>query len=197
VVTANPALNVQNLRQFIALAKARPGQLNYASGGTGNATHLAVELFRTMAAIDVVHLPYQGAGPAIVALIAGEAQFAVANLTAALPHFSAGRLVPLAVTSEKRSSFLPQLPSAAEAGVAGYEVSAWFGVLAPRGVPRDVVAKLNALLVQAAQTPEIKKTLAVAGAEPAAGTPEQFAAFIRAEKTKWVQVINRAGIAVD
>jgi len=197
VITANPSLNVQNLRQFIALAKARPGQLNYASGGTGNATHLAVELFKSMTAIDVVHLPYQGAGPAIVALIAGEAQFAVANLTAALPHLGGGRLIALAVTSEKRSSFLPQVPSAAESGVSGYEVSAWFGMLAPKGVPRSVIAKLNASLVNAAQTPDIRRTLANSGAEPVTGTPEKFTAFILAEKTKWAQVISKAGIVAE
>jgi tripartite-type tricarboxylate transporter receptor subunit TctC len=197
VIASNPSLNLKNLRQFIALAKARPGQLNYASGGTGNATHLAVELFRTMAGIDVVHLPYQGAGPAMVALIAGEAQFAVANLTAALPHLGGGRLNALAVTSERRSSFLPQVPSAWEAGVTGYEVSAWFGMLAPNGVPRGVVATLNKALAAAAQAPEIRKTLANAGAEPAVDTPAHFAAFIRSEKAKWAQVIARAGIAAE
>jgi tripartite-type tricarboxylate transporter receptor subunit TctC len=197
VIAANPSLAAQSIGQLIALVKARPGQINYASGGFGNATHLAVELFKSMAGVDVTHLPYQGAGPAVVALIAGEAQFAAANLTAVLPHLASGRLAALAVSSAGRSSFLPQVPTVAESGVPGYEVTAWLGIMAPRGVSREVIAKLNATLVSEAAVPETKQFLAKVGAEPAAGSPTAFAAFIQTERVKWAQVIRRAGIAAD
>ena len=194
VIATNPSLGAQSIGQLIALAKARPGQINYASGGIGNPTHLAVELFRSMAGVEVTHLPYQGAGPAMVALIAGEAQFAAANLTAVLPHIASGKLIALAVTSVGRSSFLPQIPTVAESGVPGYAVTAWFGIVAPRGVAREVVAKLNAQLVREAAAPQTKQLLAKVGAEPATGSPAAFAAFIQAESAKWAQVIRRAGI---
>ena len=197
VIAANPLLAAESIGQLVAMAKARPGQINYASGGIGNATHLAVELFKTMAGIDVTHLPYQGAGPAMVALIAGEAQFAVANLTAVLPHLAGGKLTALAVTSAGRSSFLPQVLTVGESGVPGYEVTAWLGIMAPRGVPREVIAKLNANLVREASAPETKQFLAKVGAEPAAGPPAAFAAFIQTERAKWAQVIRSAGIAAD
>jgi tripartite-type tricarboxylate transporter receptor subunit TctC len=195
VIAANPTLALQNIGQLIALAQARPGQINYASGGIGNATHLAVELFKTMAGIDVVHLPYQGAGPALVALIAGEAQFAVANLSAVLSHVGSGKLKVLAVTGGNRSSFVPQIPTVAESGVAGYEVTAWLGLLAPKGVSHGVVSKLNAVVVKAADAQETRTYLARAGAEPAAGPSGAFAAFIESERKKWAQVISKAGLA--
>ncbi len=195
VIAANPSLGAQSTGQLIALAKAKPGQLNYASGGVGNATHLAVELFKSMAGIEVTHLPYQGAGPAMVALIAGESQFAAANLTAVMPHLASGKLTALAVTGARRSSFLPQVATVAESGVPGYEVTAWFGIVAPRGVAREVIAKLNSKLVREALALETRQTLAKVGAEPAVGPPETFAAFIRTERVKWAQVIARAGIA--
>ncbi len=197
VIAANPSLGAQSISQLIALAKARPGQINYASGGIGNATHLAVELFKSMAGVDVTHLPYQGAGPAMVALIAGEAQFAAANLTAVLPHLASGKLTPLAVTGAGRSSFLPHVPTVAESGVPGYEVTAWLGIMVPRGVARGVIAKLNVNLVSEASSPETKQLLAKVGAEPAAGSISAFAAFIQTERAKWAQVIRRAGIAAE
>ena len=197
VIAATPALAAQSISQLVALARARPGQINFASGGIGNATHLAVELLKSMAGFDAVHLPYQGAGPAIVALIGGEAQFAAANLTAVLPHLASGKLNALAVTSAGRSSFLPQVPTVSESGVPGYEVTAWLGILVPRGVPRAVVAKVNAHVVREANAPDTKKSLARVGAEPAAGPAAAYATFIQAEKTKWAQVIMKAGIAVD
>ncbi len=196
-VVVNPSIAVQAIRPLIALAKSKPGQINYASGGIGNATHLAVELFKTMAGIDIVHLPYQGAGPAIVALIAGEAQMAIANLTAALPHIASGKLIALAVTSSKRSQLLPQVPTVSESGLADYEVTAWFGVVAPKGTPRDAVSRLNMSTIKGLLTPRIRMLLENDGAEPVGSTPDGFAAFIRSETAKWTQVIKRAGVIVE
>lgn len=197
VIAANPALGARSIGQLIEMAKARPSQINYASGGVGNATHLAVELFAALATIKVTHLPYQGGGPALVALISGEAQFAVANLTAVLPHLGGGRLLALAVTSLNRSSFLPEVPSVAESGLRDYEVTSWFGVVAPKGTPRAAIAKLNAKLMRIAQTSATRQALAKSGAEPAAGSPAEFGSFLQKEKTLWAQVVKRTGIVAD
>ena len=197
VVAVNPAVGVRSISQLIALARSKPGQINYASGGIGNATHLAVELFKTMAGINIVHLPYQGAGPAMVALIAGESQMAIANLTAAFPHITSGKLVALAVTSSKRSGLLPQLPTVSESGVPGYEVTAWFGIVAPKGVPREAVSRLNTSMVKGLLLPRMRTLLEKEGAEPVGSAPDAFAAFVWSETTKWTQVIRKAGVSVE
>lgn len=197
VIVVNPSVAVQSINGLVALAKSKPGRLNYASGGIGNATHLAVELFKSMAGIDMVHLPYQGAGPAMVALIAGESQLAFANLTAALPHIASGKLVALAVTGPNRSRLLPRLPTVAESGVPGYVVTAWFGVVAPKGVPKEAISKLNSGIVRGLLSPRIKALLEKEGAEPVGSTAADFAAFIQSEATKWAQAIRKSGVSIE
>lgn len=197
VIVVNPAVDVRSVSQLIALARSKPGQINYASGGVGNATHLAVELFKSMAGIDIVHLPYQGAGPAMVALIAGESQMAIANLTAALPHITGGKLVALAVTGSKRSDLLPQMPTVSESGVTGYEVTAWFGVVAPKGVTKNVISRLNTSIVKGLASPRIRTLLEKEGSESVGSSPGAFAAFIKSETTKWTRVIEKAGVTVE
>ena len=153
VIIVHPSLPVKSVKELIALARARPGQLNYASAGSGNATHLAGELFRSLAKVNIVHVPYKGSGPALTDLIGGQVQLMFSNLVAALPHVRSGRLRALAVTGEQRSPTVPDLPTVIEAGVPGYVVTSWFGVLAPAATPRDIVLRLNAELVKVAKAP--------------------------------------------
>ena len=143
VAVVHPALPVKTLQQLIALAKARPGQLNYGSAGNGNATHLAAELFRTLAGVDIVHVPYKGSGPALIDLVGGQMQIMFSNLTAALPHMKSAKLRALAVTGDKRTPIVPELPTVAESGLAGYAVVSWFGLLAPAGTPQEIITRLN------------------------------------------------------
>ncbi len=194
VVVVNPRVPVKSIKELIAYAKAQPGKLNYASAGTGNATHLAGELFRILTGVNIVHVPYKGSGPAITELLGGQVDLMFSNLTAALPDVQSGKLRALAVTGPKRSAAAPQLPTVAEAGVPGYEVTSWFGVLGPAGTRSDIVKKLNSDFVRVLQTNEVKERLATQGAEPVGSTPEQFAAHIRAELARWSKVIKAAGI---
>ena len=196
-VVVHPSLPVKSIKELIALARARPGQLNYASAGSGNATHLAGELFNSAARIKLVHVPYKGSGPAVTDLVGGQVQLMFGNLVAVLPQYKAGRLRALAVTGEKRTAAAPALPTVSEAGVPGYSVISWFGVLAPAGTPREIITRLNAELIQAMRAPEMRDKLAGDGAEPSTGTPEQFAAFIKNEITQWTTVVRNAGITAE
>ena len=196
-VVVHPSLPVKSIKELIALARARPGQLNYASAGSGNATHLAGELFNSAARIKLVHVPYKGSGPAVTDLVGGQVQLMFGNLVAVLPQYKAGRLRALAVTGEKRTAAAPELPTVSEAGVPGYSVISWFGVLAPAGTPREIITRLNAELIQAMRAPEMRDKLAGDGAEPSTGTPEQFAAFIKNEITQWTTVVRNAGITAE
>ena len=196
-VVVHPSLPVKSIKELIALARARPGQLNYASAGSGNATHLAGELFNSAARIKLVHVPYKGSGPAVTDLVGGQVQLMFGNLVAVLPQYKAGRLRALAVTGEKRTAAAPALPTVSEAGVPGYSVISWFGVLAPAGTPREIITRLNAELIQAMRAPEMRDKLAGDGAEPSTGTPEQFAAFIKNEITQWSTVVRNAGITAE
>lgn len=194
VLVVHPSIAARSVRDLVALAKAKPASLNYVSGGLGNATHLAVELFKRQAGVDIVHVPYQGAGPALTALIGGESQVGIQNLTAVLPHVNSGRLAALAVTSRNRSTLLPQVPTLIESGVRDYEVTAWFGVAAPRGVDRARIAKLNAAIVKAVHAPTVLAALARDGALAVGGTPEAFTTFIEAEVVRWRQAMRDAKI---
>lgn len=197
ILVVHPALPVKTVRDLIALARARPGELNYGSGGNGNATHLAVELFGSLAKIRMTHVPYKGSGPAITDLIGGQVQLMFANLTAGLPHVKSGRLRALGVTGAKRSPTIPGLPTMQEAGVPGYIVTSYYGVLVPIATPQEIVARLNREITKVMRLPGMRERLAGEGAEPASSTPADFAAFIKAEIAKWATVVKDARISAD
>ncbi len=194
LLVVHPAVAVNSVRELIALAKAKPGTLNFASGGAGTGTQLGAELFKSMAGIDIVHIPYKGGGPAITALLAAEVHLYFAPIPSVLPLVRAGKLKALAVTSARRSLALPDLNSMAEAGVRGYDESTWNGLLAPARTPREIVMKLNSEMTAVLKTPEMRERFAAEGAEPAASGSEEFAAMIKREITKWAKVIRDAGI---
>lgn len=197
VLVAHPSLPAKSVKELIALARARPGQLNYASAGNGNATHLAGELLKSLARIDIVHVAYKGSGPALVDLISGQVHFMFPNLVNSLPHIAAGRMRALAVTGAKRATAAPHIPTLIEAGVPGYTVMSWYGMLAPAGTPQAVIGRLNSELVKVLRSPDVKERLAGQGADPAGGTPEEFLAFLKDEIAKWGKVVKAANISAD
>jgi tripartite-type tricarboxylate transporter receptor subunit TctC len=193
-VTITPSLPAKTVKELVAHAKARPGQLNYGSAGRGNATHLAGELFRLAAGIDIVHVPYKGSSTALIDVAGGQLHLLFPNLTAVLPHMKSGKVRVLASTGERRSKSTPDLPTVIEAGLPGYSVTAWFGILAPAATAKPVVAKLNAAVVKVMGDPVVAERLSAEGAEPTAGTPDAFATLIRAEAAKWAKVTKAAGM---
>ena len=197
VLVVHPSLPAKNVKGLIALAKARPGQLNYASAGNGNATHLAGELFKSLTKLNIVHVPYKGTGPALTDLIGGQVQFMFANLTAGLPHIKSGKLRALAVTGAARSSAAPDIPTVIESGVPGYTVTSWYGVLAPAATSQEIINRLNGGIARVMRSPDMKDRLAGEGAEPTSSTPAEFAAFIKTEIAKWGKVVREAGISAD
>ncbi|MDP2240394.1 MAG: tripartite tricarboxylate transporter substrate binding protein [Burkholderiales bacterium] len=197
VLVAHPSLPAKSVKELVALARARPGQLNYASAGNGNATHLAGELLKSLARIDIVHVAYKGSGPALVDLISGQVHFMFPNLVNSLPHIASGRLRALAVTGAKRATAAPHIPTLIEAGVPGYTVMSWYGLLAPAGTPQAVVGRLNSELVKVLRSPDVKERLAGQGADPAEGTPEEFSAFLKEEIAKWGKVVKAANISAE
>jgi tripartite-type tricarboxylate transporter receptor subunit TctC len=197
ILVAHPSVSAKTVQEFIALAKAKPRQLNYSSGGNGAAAHLAGELFRSMAGIEIVHVPYKGVAPALVALLGNEVHFTLSSQPSTIPHIKEGRLRPLGVTSATRSGFTPDIPTIAEAGLPGYESTAWYGVLAPARVPAAVIARLHAELTKLLDVPEIKAAIAAQSFELLPSNPEQFRAFVRAELDKWVTVVKNAGMRLD
>lgn len=192
-----PGVPAKSVKELIALAKAKPGQLNYASGGNGNATHLGAELLKDLAGIDIVHVPYKGGGPALIALISGEVAMLFSNVSFTLPQIKAGKVRALAVSSTKRSLIAPELPTVAEAGVPGFELTSWYGVLAPAKTPKAIVASLHDEIVKALNAPDIKARLANDGNEAVGSTPEEFAAYIAAEIPKWARVVKRSGARME
>jgi len=197
VLVVHPAVPAKSVKELIEYAKANPGKLSFASSGNGTSVHLSGELFKAMAGVSMTHIPYKGSAPAIIDLMGGQVQLMFDNMPTALPHVKAGRLRALAVTSAKRSPAMPDLPTIAEAGVAGYEAESWFGVLAPAGTPSAIVTKLNGEIVRILGLPEIKERLLSQGAEPVGNSPEQFAAHITAEMAKWGNVVKASGAQVD
>ena len=197
VLVVHPALAAKSVKDLVAMARAKPGQLNYASAGNGNATHLAGELFRSLAKIDIVHVPYKGTGPALTDLMGGQVQFMFSNLTAALPQIKSGKMRALAVTGPKRSGSVPELPTMSEAGVPGYAVTSWFALLAPNGVAPDILKRLHAETVKAMSAPDMKDKLAGEGAEPMTSTPAELTAFLKAEIAQWGKVVKAAGIKAE
>ena len=197
LLVVNPALPAATVAELIALAKARPGALNYSSGGNGSSGHLAGELFRNLSGVALTHVPYKGAGPATVDVIAGQIQLTFASVVSALPHVKPGRLRALGVTSEKRSPVLPQLPTLSEGGVKGYRVVTWYGALAPVGTPAEIINKLSAEFAKTVKRPDMRERLVGGGAEPIGSTPARFAVFLESEIGKWRKVIKESGIRGD
>lgn len=194
LAVVHPSLPVKNIRELIALAKARPGQINYGSTGTGGHNHMATELFRHMAGINIVHVPYKGVAPALTDLMGGHTQMVMTSLPSAMTSVQAGRLKALAVGSEKRSSFMPDMPTISEAGLPGYVAEFWWGLAAPVKTPPDIVNRLTTELSKALQSPELKQRFASEGAEPSTMTRDQFTAFVKNEITRWRKVAQDAGI---
>ena len=194
VLVVNESVPVKTVQELVSLAKARPGQLNYASPGAGTSLHLAAELFKLTAGVDIVHVPYKGGAQAQTDVAGGQVQMMFNVLPSALPLIKANRLRALAVTGSSRAEPLPDVPTMIEAGIPGYTATTWNGILAPGGTPRDIVARLNDALVRAMRTPEMKETLAKIGQEPLWSTPEEFATFLREETDKWRKVIRATGL---
>ena len=198
VLIVHPSLPVKNLKELIEYAKANPGKLNYGSTGIGSVTHLANELLKTLVKIDTVHVPYKSAGPALIGLMSGEVGMQALTTTAAMAQIQAGKVRALAVLSNGRAPSLPNVPTAKEAGVDNWEVTIWYGILAPAGTPRDIVTRLNAEWVKIAAMPDvIEKMRSAGGAEPLSGTPEQFSEFIKTETVRWAKVIKEANLKID
>jgi len=196
ILSIHPSLPPKTVKEFIALAKARPGEIAYASAGNGSATHLASELFKTMAQIDILQVPYQGSGPAMIGLLGGHVQMQfVFNASQVVANAKIGKLRPLAVTSQQRLSSVPELPTMQEAGVKNYEAIVWNGIVSPAGTPREIVLQLNAQTAQAMK--ELTPALAEIGAYAMTATPEQFAGFIKSEVGKWAGVVKRAGARAE
>jgi tripartite-type tricarboxylate transporter receptor subunit TctC len=197
ILVAHPAVPAKSVSELIAYAKANPGKLSYGSSGNGGGTHLAGELFKSLAGVDILHVPYKGSAPAMADLLGGQVQLMFSDAPTALPHIKSGRVRALGVGSPKRSALVPDLPTIAESGVKGYDAYSWAGVVAPAGTPPPIVAKLNADIVKALSDPEVKQRLLQAGAEAMPGTAEQFGKMLRAEMTKWAKVVKDGKIQAD
>lgn len=197
VLIVNPNVPAQDVAELIALAKRRPGKLNYGSSGTGTTLHLSAELFTSLAGIKMVHVPYKGTAPAVADVVAGQIDLAFAAAPSVLPLVHAGKLRMLAVTSGARSPVLPDVPTIAESGLSGYDVTPWFGVFATAGTPKSVIQKLNGEIRKIVASAEVRVTLEKQGAEPVSDNPEEFAVLLKAEIEKWSTVVKRAGIALQ
>ena len=193
----HPSLPVKSVAELIALDKARPGTLAFASAGNGGGTHLAGELFNMLAGTRLQHVPYKGSAPAMTDLLGNQVPIMFSDAPTALPQIRAGKVRALAVASVQRSSLLPDLPTVAETGLPGYEAYSWAGVLTPAATPRELVARLSADIGRALAQPEVRQRLQDAGAEPAPGSPEAFAQLLHAERLKWAQVVKAANIRMD
>ena len=197
ILVVHPSIPAKNVRELIAVAKARPGQLNYGSSGVGTATHMTTELFKTMAGIDLVHIPYKGSGQVMGDVIGGQLALIFDQIVSSLPHVQGGKLRMLAITSAKRFPSLPDLPTVAESGVPGYESISWAGVAVPAGTPKEIVARLHAEIVKVLAMPDIRERFLRDGIETVGSTPEQFAEHIRRERIKWAKVVRDSGAKAD
>ena len=194
LAAVHPSMPIRNIKQLIAVAKAQPDKLSYASGGIGGAGHLGVELFTSLTQVKMVHVPYKGTGAAIADLIGGQVPLCFCTLPSVFSHVKGGRLRALAVTTAKRAPSAPDIPTIAESGVPGYEMSQWYGLLAPAGMPAPIMDRLNAEVAKALQHPDVRTRFAAEGAEPVSSSPQEFAKFYKAEIAKWTAVVQKAGI---
>jgi tripartite-type tricarboxylate transporter receptor subunit TctC len=197
VMITNPSVEAQTLTEFIALARSRPGKMNFGSGGSGTSNHLAGELFNIVTGAKLVHVPYKGVNLAMQGVLAGEIHLVFIGIPAALPHIKAGRLRALALVAPQRSPALPEVPTAAEAGLKDFEVTTWYGVMTPAGTPRPIVTRLNAELGRIMHTPDMKERLAGLATDPLTSTPEEFAAYLKQEIAKWGDVVRKANLKAD
>jgi tripartite-type tricarboxylate transporter receptor subunit TctC len=197
VLTVHPSLPVKSVKEFIALAKSRPGEINYSSSGNGSAPHMSMALLVSMAGINIVHIPYKGGPPQVTALMSGETQASLATISTVLAHINAGRLRALGVSSAKRSGVLPGVPTIAEAGVPGYEMNPWIAVFAPAGTPRAIIERLNAECNKALRLPDVSQSLAGQALDPWIATPEEFEARLKADYDKYAKLIKLTGAKID
>ena len=197
LLVVHPALAANTMREFIALAKAKPGQLNFGSSGVGTPNHLGGEMLKAMAGIDIVHVPYKGGAASITDLIAGQVQLVISSAPSVVPHVKSGRLRALAIGSAKRTPALPDVPTVAESGVPGYEYTTWYGIFAPGGTPAPIIAKLNAEIVRMLADPQMSQRFQSQGGDPASSTPTELTAYMRAETARWTRVIKTAGIKIE
>jgi tripartite-type tricarboxylate transporter receptor subunit TctC len=197
LVVLHPSVPINSVKELIATAKAQPGKLVYSSSGAGGSGHLAVELFQSIAKVTMTHVPYKGSGPAVVALLSGEAQVGFTNILAVLPHVNAGKLKAIAVTSGKRANAAPNVPTLAESGVPGYEATSWNGMFAPAKTPRAIINKVHAEVVKALQSPDVREKLVAMGSDPVGSTPEEFHAYIKQEFARWGKVIRENNIRAE
>lgn len=197
MLVTHPSVPANSVKEFIALARSKPNQLNYASTGTGGIGHLASELFKSLTGVRITHVPYKGTGPAVTAVLAGEVQLMFPNVSGSLQYVRDGRLRALAVASARRSALAPDLPTFIEAGVPGYEAGTWYGVAAPRGTPQSVIGLLNREIVAVLGGSDFRERLAALGVEPVVSTPKEFENFVRSEIAKWARVIKDAGVTLN
>jgi tripartite-type tricarboxylate transporter receptor subunit TctC len=197
ILVVHPTIAAKSVQELIALAKAKPGQLNYASSGSGSSAHLAAELFKSLAGVNLTHVPYKGGGPAVTSLVGGETVVGFATAPSVLQQIKAGRLRGLAVTTMKRTAAAPDLPTIAESGVANYEANTWYGALAPAKTAAAVITRLHTEFIKIMQSPDILERIAVLGYEPATTTPQEFSAYIKSEVAKWGKVVKATGIRAD
>lgn len=197
VMVINPGVPANTVAEFIAYAKSQPGKLSYASGGNGSSAHMSMELFKSMAGVDIQHIPYKGSSPALTDLIGGQVVVFIGNMPPTVPHIKSGRLRALAVTTKARSALMPELPTISDAALPGFETVAWFGVLAPAGTPPEVVNRLSQEIGRIARSPEMREKLLAMGAEPVGGTPEEFKAVVDRDIAKWKPLAQKVGIKVD
>jgi len=197
VMVTHPSVPANTLAEFIRVAKTRPGEMNFGSGGSGTSNHLAGELFNIVAGVRLVHVPYKGVNLAMSDVLSGQIHLVVIGVPAAAPHIKAGKLRALALVAPQRAAALPEVPTAAEAGLPNFEVTTWYGVLAPAGTPKTIVTRLNAELVRIMHAPDLKERLAAMATDPATSTPEEFADYIKREIAKWAEVVRQAGLKAD
>lgn len=197
ILVLHPSVPASTVKELVALAKARPGQLVYASSGNGGGSHLAMELFRSVSRIELIHVPYKGTGPATIDLLSGQAKLMFGGLIGTLTQVRSGRLKAIAISTAARSALLPDVPTVAESGYSGYEAATWYGVLAPARTPALIIEKLNRFIAASLQDPKLLQRITSQGADPAPTTPEEFAAYIKNEVTKWAQVVKDSGARVD
>ena len=197
IAVVHPSLPAKNIRELIALARARPGQVTYASAGSGGAGHLGMELLKTMLKVNIVHIPYKGSGPALIDVLGGQVSLMFASAPSAMPHIKTGRLRALAMTGSQQSAAVPGVPTIAESGLPGFETYGWYGVLAPAGTAPPIIARVHGAIIKAMAAPEVMERIVADGSEAVAGTPEQFADYIKRDIPKWAKVIKESGARAD